>query len=350
LELLACPACRRDLQLHNRSTEAERIASGDLRCAKCRRTYPIIGGIPRMVMPEGRIDSRQQRTREHFREEFTVEGTDWRDFDDPAVLEYLFFTRTGIDAEVYGRMPYGLYPVELPEARWYRPDGSALAGATVLDGGCGNGRFLRIAAEHAEHVVGLELGDHVELARARCGDVENVDLVQGSVLHPPFRKAAFDYVYSIGVLHHTVAPGRGALALANVVRAGGSMSIWVYPPSYWGNSVRRLTGKALHAWLCRKDPATVRRIASRWLYPLGRMQGRLAYRPLLKWLAAPAFAVNVPRHPSRRIMIATIMDYFASPVIHTHDYEQVRRWLVAAGVRRMDRLPVPTAWLAVEKR
>jgi len=49
LEILACPVCLEPVKL---------TAAGDgLRCAKCRRVYPIRNDIPVMLVDEARIES-----------------------------------------------------------------------------------------------------------------------------------------------------------------------------------------------------------------------------------------------------------------------------------------------------
>ena len=45
--------------------------------------------------------------------------------------------------------------------------------------------------------------------------------------HPPVKKA-FDYAFSIGVLHHLRDPERGFRALVSRLKPGAAMSAWVY--------------------------------------------------------------------------------------------------------------------------
>jgi uncharacterized protein YbaR (Trm112 family)/SAM-dependent methyltransferase len=347
LEMLACPGCAGPLEDRDLTLDQGRITSGQLVCAACDSSYPIVRGIPRLQPHEGQMDP-AERTARHFELELPL-GSPAHYSQSPHDLRaFEFFSRVGVDPELNRRDIRDYYPTEAPNLG-YEPDGSFLRGKRVLDGGCGAGRFLPIAAEHADHVVGLDLGGHVDHAATYCDGLENVDLVQGSVLAPPFRPGVFDYIYTVGVLHHTKDPRGGALALAGLVRENGAMSIWVYPEDYWGNPVRRRLGQGLHRYLAGKEPNEAERIASRWLYPLGRAQEALARRRITKYLGAPVFALGVPRRPDRDEMIATILDYYAAPIIHTHSSEEVREWLRSAGFREMSPLPVPTSWLATDK-
>ena len=49
LEILVCPACKVPVQL---------TPSGDgLKCAQCRRVYPIKDDIPNMIIEDARIET-----------------------------------------------------------------------------------------------------------------------------------------------------------------------------------------------------------------------------------------------------------------------------------------------------
>ncbi len=332
LELLACPHCRRALSLRSSSAAARgRIDEGVLGCPGCDRSFPVVRGIPRLL-PETAADAGSDlgeiATVAHFVNEFTALAEGDADIGPLADVEGHFFARTGIDRD--------------------GPTGALLRSRRVLDGGCGPGRFTQVAARDASHVVGLELGDHVERAANRCRDLDNVDFVQGSVLRPPLAPASFDYVFTLGVLHHTFDPRLGCLRLAELVRPGGAMSVWVYPPEYWGLPVQRTVGRLLHRTLSRLSHDASLRICERWLYPLGRVQMRLAHRRWSKVLAAPVFLCPVPRHPHREVMISTIYDHYGPTIVTTHTAEEVRGWLEDAGFAVLRPVPVPTAWLGVK--
>lgn len=354
LEILACPDCRAKVHLVAGTADGSgEIAEGALECDGCSRRYVIRNGIPRMLPSDadGARPDEAARTAAHFANEFTAPELVKEDADISSErdVEYYFYSRTGVDPDVYERMPGSLYRFDIAESDAYRPDDSFLRGKRVLDAGCGPGRFTVVAAQTAGHVVGLDFGDHVDRAAQRCREFPNTDFVQGSALQPPFAPGTFDYVFTIGVLHHTPDPRLGCVSLGELVAPGGAMSVWVYPPEYWGDPLRRYVNRRLHARLSRLPPQDALDICARWLYPLGRIQTVLASRRWTKVLGAPLFVLTVPRHPRREVMISTIYDRFCPPIISTHNYEEVAEWLRDAGFNRLRRLPVPTAWFA-EKR
>jgi len=99
----------------------------------------------------------------------------------------------------------------------------------VLDAGCGSGRMTRQISEHgAKTVIGVDIIDAVDGAFDRSRDLPNVHIVQANLFDLPFRKRAFDLVWSNGVIHHTPDAQGAHRALAEMVRPHGLLYVWVY--------------------------------------------------------------------------------------------------------------------------
>jgi SAM-dependent methyltransferase len=108
-------------------------------------------------------------------------------------------------------------------------DEDELTGKTVLDAGCGSGRLTRLIGEHgAGIVIGVDIIDAVDAAFDAARDLPNVHIVQANLFELPFRKQHFDLVWSNGVIHHTPDAKAGHAALAEMVRPGGLLYVWVY--------------------------------------------------------------------------------------------------------------------------
>jgi SAM-dependent methyltransferase len=100
-------------------------------------------------------------------------------------------------------------------------------GAKILEAGCGCGRYLPLLLEcGAQEVWGMDVSPHA--CHAAAAQDARAAVVQSSVEHAPFEAASFDIVYSIGVLHHTQNPAASFARIAELVRPGGYLAVWVY--------------------------------------------------------------------------------------------------------------------------
>ena len=102
--------------------------------------------------------------------------------------------------------------------------------ATVLDAGCGGGRYtVAWTKAGADRAVGIDISSSgVADARRRveAAEISNVSFDLGSVLELPYEDSQFDVVFSNGVLHHSTDWVKGVHELVRVVRPGGLG--WLY--------------------------------------------------------------------------------------------------------------------------
>lgn len=114
-----------------------------------------------------------------------------------------------------------------PLVDWYeRGLLGELAGARVLDIGCGRGRNTRWLAQQGAVVEGIDLADAL-LDAVRPTMPDTVTLSALDVLREPLPAGLFDLVYDSGCFHH-LAPHRRITYLERVVaaiRPGGRFGI-----------------------------------------------------------------------------------------------------------------------------
>jgi uncharacterized protein YbaR (Trm112 family) len=196
LDTLACPEDGSDLVIEKPSFVDDEIKSGTLKCQRSHE-YPIVGYIPRFVPSDLYVGN--------FSKEWLIHRTTQYDsFTGIANSQQAFSLKTGFSQD---KLQDGL----------------------VLDAGCGSGRFLAVARSLGAEVVGLDLSHSVDAAMQLIGKDTKTHLIQGDILRPPFKLAAFDYVYSIGVLHHTRNAKEGFLKLCELLKQEGEIAVWVYP-------------------------------------------------------------------------------------------------------------------------
>jgi SAM-dependent methyltransferase len=228
-----------------------------------------------------------------------------------------------------------LRPEEDRATFWNRTglDDAALAGAVVLDAGCGMGRYLRVAAEAgARLVVGLDLSAAVVAARDLTADLPNVRLVRGDLLFPPLHPGRFDQIYALGVLDHTPDPRAAFLALARLLRPGGRIAVWVYPRE------RPLLERImrLQRAVSTRLPLELLLILSRATAPVGGLKRRLmASRNRLiarAGVALNVLTIGVSMHPDPEVRVCDTLDWYAPRYLSWHDSEEVRSWFNDAGL------------------
>jgi 2-polyprenyl-3-methyl-5-hydroxy-6-metoxy-1,4-benzoquinol methylase len=106
-------------------------------------------------------------------------------------------------------------------------------GKTILDGGCGTGEeTLFLASLGPERIVGIDTSEgSLEYARARAAEagMDNVEFRHVSVLDgTSFEAASFDYVSSLGCIHHTPRMRDAFDNLCRMLRPGGHLCTFIY--------------------------------------------------------------------------------------------------------------------------
>ncbi|TAJ23038.1 MAG: methyltransferase domain-containing protein [Nitrospirae bacterium] len=219
---LRCPRCKADLRKGQTGYD----------CAGCGEAYPVRGDVVRMVPSLTRVE-------EQTRQAFDFEHRRYRS------AAYLRISPDLIQA--------WLADVQLPRDHF--------KGKTVLDVGCGSGRWTYAMASLGAKVVAVDVSDAaVEITRAVTSGLGEVTVIQASVFQLPFRPEQFDFVVSWGVLHHTCHTETAFRAIAPLVRPGGWLHVMVYerrnPIKVWGTEMlrkvmRRLSPERRYRWCGR---------------------------------------------------------------------------------------------------
>lgn len=275
--ILRCPRCRSPLYEE---------AGSSLVCESCGEAFPIVSGVPRLAG-------------ERYVESF---GRQWNRYDVARPDEDLsvFRVKTGLDPE-------------------------SLRGKTVLDAGCGGGRYARLLGDHGASLLGVDLSAAVEKAATLCQSFPNVAIVQADLLDLPVADASFDAAFSIGVLHHSPDPRRAFAQVAAKVKPGGRLAVWLYrrnvAPQEWMNSALR---------------SVTTRMPARMLEPLCAAAGVLGSVPVLnKTLNKVA---NFSNHPDWTLRVCDNFDWYAPQYQSHHTVDDLKRWFHEEGYGNLTEL------------
>jgi len=132
--------------------------------------------------------------------------------------------------------------------RLIRPDAFDVRGCkSILDAGCGNGRYSKFLLRHADadaRITAFDLSQNM-LARARQRLAsERVTHAAADLTRLPYADASFDAVVCGWVLEHLPDPKVGLSDLARVMRPGGKMLLLVTEDTLTGAMCSRM-------WHCR---------------------------------------------------------------------------------------------------
>ena len=291
--------------------------SGTLACSNCGNHYTIERGVPRMnVAMEG-----MERVAQTF-------GFEWKAHHEGELEDETLFGNTLEQDWAYFRQATGLQDEDV-------------AGLTVLDAGCGSGRPTRQIAEHgARTVVGVDFNEAVDEAFASTSHLPNVHIVQANLFSLPFRKQAFDLVWSNGVIHHT-PDARGAhAALTELVRPGGVLYVWVYAKRF---NPFRFTKDVL-------DALRVTRLPERLLLRVARLFSYISVALLTVYRAVRRIPGLRPRTPWGRRTVRprtvrelqlTWFDALSPEYDSRHSEEEVVGWFRGHGFERVVAIEEP---------
>jgi len=313
LDLLACPECGGELAAEGAEAEGE-LQEGMLRCRECGAVMPVVSGVPRAVCS----DSSQANVAKAF-------SSQWDAYRNGA------FDRGEV---YYGRTDASHWEMFLQETGMSE---QGVDGLVVLDAGCGPARLTRQIAQHgARTVVALDLSETVNGVFAETRDLTNLEVIQADLTLAPLR-AAFDLVWSAGVIHHTADAAAAFHGLTRYVRPGGMLYVWVYPsnllrPFRLSNAVQATQAALGRLGVRRLPEATIFRLANALSYPsVGLHMLYRAVRRLPGLRPGAPTARESVKPIARRTFHNAWYDALVPPYTSWHSEREVVGWFRAAG-------------------
>lgn len=199
LQYLSCPDCKHSLKLSGYNSNEQEIIKGELICSLCTKKYSILNGVPVFINHFLNNNHKIKLTAQNF-------AYSWQRFPQ---TNKDFYYKQFFD--------------------WIKPiNEDFLKDKIVLDAGCGKGRHLMIISQYVKEAIGVDISDSVFIAHNNTKHLPNVHIIQADLNYLPLKDETFDYVYSIGVVHHTESPETTIHNLHKKTKKSGSISLWIY--------------------------------------------------------------------------------------------------------------------------
>jgi ubiquinone/menaquinone biosynthesis C-methylase UbiE len=97
-----------------------------------------------------------------------------------------------------------------------------------LDAGCGTGRYTKVLADRVGFFEAVDPSEAIFAADNLLKNTKNVRITKASIEKLPFPDNTFDFVMSIGVLHHIPDTQKAMQNCVDKVKKGGYFYIYLY--------------------------------------------------------------------------------------------------------------------------
>jgi ubiquinone/menaquinone biosynthesis C-methylase UbiE len=98
----------------------------------------------------------------------------------------------------------------------------------MLDIGCGSGRWTKHFSKKVRFIEAVDPSNSIFAADNLLGTISNVRLSKASIENIPFPDKTFDFVMSVGVLHHTPNTQMSMIDCVKKVKPGGHFYCYLY--------------------------------------------------------------------------------------------------------------------------
>lgn len=347
LDLIVCPECRGDLQLENFSgRNFENIVDGVLTCNECKREYPVIEGIPRLLPDKliGNVLFYHEEFFKRYRSAFqNIEN--YLSDDQEVILKQKTLRSFSFQWNAFGEI-FKEYSLHWNDFLPHSLGDTYFQGKLGLDAGCGFGRHILQAARSGAEMVGIDLSEAVKAAYVNTMHLKNVHIVQGDLFNLPFRKGTFDFIYSIGVIHHLPEPQKGFEALVDLQDSNQEIFIWCYDNEKPRKNaiyefIRRYTTKLdlRTLYILTFIAALVVRVFSNYPAVLFRKFG----------IKEKKFPYDYYIKYPLRILHADLFDQFSVPSTKYYDRVELEDWFDRSGLHVEESRHAVSGWTVYGK-
>lgn len=339
LEWLVCSFCSEKLKLEITLQDKKEIIEGTLRCS-CGQMFPIICGVPRML--HGTLRKNILRLYPDFFHRYPKLLDEIHVYEGNAVIEQ---KQKAIDRFGYEWTHFNDYDCDNFESFTEPLPTNFFKGKLGLDIGCGAGRHAGQASERGAEVVCIDLSEAVDVAYKNNAGNELVHIVQSDVYNLPFNTGTFQFIYSLGVIHHLPQPEDGYQTLIPFLSEGGALFIWLY-----AYAPRKIALEILRSVSQKLSNNNIRRMAYVCnLIDYGifvNMYHLMCNLPYLGKMVNRDTFIRLKEYKEYGFRVGYIdwFDRLSAPITNFYKENEVHKWLIRSGLCNIKLLPVGDSW------
>jgi len=224
----------------------------------------------------------------------------------------------------------------------------------ALDVGCGSGRWANYLHSKVKFIEAIDPSHAVYIAANKLQGFENIRITQASVENIPFGDNSFDFVYSLGVLHHVPDTVSAIKHCFNKTKQGGWFLLYLYYNLENRGFVFRLLFNLANVLrqIIARSPQGLKHI-------LCDMIAAVVYWPMAKFSQALSvlsedLAKRIPlsyyRKTSFFIMRNDSLDRFGTPLEKRFSKKEIKEMLVSAGFHNIQFSPREPFWHVIAQK
>lgn len=228
--------------------------------------------------------------------------------------------------------------------------------SVVLDIGCGTGRWTRYAAKRAGFIEAIDPSHAVYTATKLLQGISNIRVTQAEVSSLPFNEGSFDFVFSLGVLHHIPDTQQAMKDAVKMLKKDGYFLVYLYYDLdnrgmlfrsifYLSNILRLIVNKlpqSLKAFACD----ILAFVLYLPLVSLSRLVKRLF--PKRNWYRK--IPLSSYTNKSFKVMRNDSLDRFGTPLEQRFTKKEIIEMMEQSGLKNITFSPKDPYWHAVGQK
>jgi SAM-dependent methyltransferase len=247
------------------------------------------------------------------------------------------------DIQIAGDQYFDIVPEEIYKNKY------------ILDVGCGTGRWSKYLARLASNIEAIDPSEAVFSAAALLQNEDNVRISRASVDNIPFEDNSFDFVFSLGVLHHIPDTQNAMEKSINKVKLGGYFLVYLYYALDNRGLIFKLLFNAsnlLRRGISRLPPVAKRLVCD--VLALFIYLPFIIFSKLIRMFGFSSFLNHVPlsyyADKSMNIIRNDSLDRFGTPLEQRFTKDEIRQMMVKSGLEEITFSEKAPFWHAIGKK